>query len=356
MMELKGAVTRPSRALVSCSLLVGCAASAPGPIGARFDGTRFRNAVPAPSPSVWRVARHILFGRGGAWPEAMLAAEATPALAQPRRAGEVAVTFVNHATVLLQLEGLTILTDPVWSERVGPWSWAGPPRARAPGVPFEALPAIDVVLISHNHYDHLDLPTLERLEAAHHPLVLVPLGDAALLRDAGITRVVELDWAQSVELPGGVEIVFLPAQHNSGRTPWTADRSLWGSYLIRRGAGGVYFAGDTAYEAHFAAIRARYGPVDLALLPIGAYLPEAMMRPFHMSPAEAVRAQRDLGARHAVGIHYGTFQLSDEDFEQPVRDLAVALAAAPELPGPFEALPEGTTRTWRLTAPARASP
>ncbi|MCA9669927.1 MAG: MBL fold metallo-hydrolase [Myxococcales bacterium] len=322
-----------------------------------FDGQRFYNPRRIAPQSALRIARHILFGRTGRWPERTLEPQRALALARPLGRSDVAVTFVNHATVLLQIAGLNILTDPVWSHRVGPWSWAGPPRARQPGIPFDMLPRIDVVLISHNHYDHLDLPTLRRLGRRDGPRFFVPLGDRQLLLDAGLRRVQQLDWWQRVPLDADVELIFAPAQHNSGRSPWTANRSLWGSHLVRRrGALAVYFAGDTAYAEHFSEVRRRYGAVDLALLPIGAYAPREMMKAFHMNPAEAVRAQLDLDARVALAIHYGTFQLSAEDFDQPVRDLRQALKALPvSRRRAFLALPEGRTKLLRFHAAARAS-
>ncbi len=322
----------------------------------RLPGERYVHADPLPGRSLWWLAGHVLFGRTGTWPTERVANDPALRLDAALRAGEVAITFVNHATVLVQLRGLNLLTDPVWSERVGPASWAGPERARPPGIPFEELPKIDVVLVSHDHYDHLDLPTLVRLEARDAPLVLVPRGTRDLLVDAGLQRVEELEWWQSLALPGGGRITFTPARHNAGRLPWTVGRSLWGSFVVERDGASVYFAGDTAYAVHFRAIRERLGPVDVALLPIGAYAPRETHRAFHLDPADAVRAQRDLGARHAVAIHYGTFQLTAEDFGQPLIDLERALREAPRgQPGPFHALGEGRTRVFRSDARAPAA-
>lgn len=330
-------------ALLCLGGLVGCASARPYPVSDHFDGDRFFNAARIEPVGPLALARHVLFGRDGAWPDDPLPTETATELPAPGP-GKVAVTFVNHATVLLQFDGLTVLTDPVWSARVGPMSWAGPLRARAPGIRFEDLPRVDVVLISHNHYDHLDLPTLRRLQARDDPAVVVPLGDRGWLEAEGFGRVFELDWWQSLVVDARTAITFTPAQHNSGRSPFSSNRSLWGSFWLQRDGLGVYFAGDTAYAGHFRAVRDRLGAPDVALLPIGAYAPRETMRAFHMDPADAVRAQRDLGARVSVGVHYGTFQLTAEDFDQPPRDLAAALAEAPDLPGPFVVLPEGRTR------------
>lgn len=322
----------------------------------QFDGERFTNPSPIASPGAASVARHIMFGRDGDWPRETI--ESTHKPLAPKRSiedSEVVITLVNHATVLIEFAGLTVLTDPVWSERVGPRSWAGPKRACTPGIPFDALPPIDVVLISHNHYDHMDMPTLIKLERRDAPLFLVPLGDKELLEDAGITRVEELDWWQEVALDAspGMRAIFLPAQHNSGRGLGDDNRSLWGSLLIEDEASrSVYFAGDTAYNAHFEEIRARYGAPSVALLPIGAYAPREKMRPFHMDPDDAVRSFQDLGAHAAVGIHHGTFQLTAEDFDEPAKDLATALEARGLEDAPFLVLPEGSARLFALS-PAR---
>ncbi|MEM6533886.1 MAG: MBL fold metallo-hydrolase [Myxococcota bacterium] len=312
-----------------------------------FDGDRFFNPTRIESPGVFALSRHILFGRDGEWPDDVLVPSATPSLGQAT-ATEVAVTFINHATLLLEFDGLTVLTDPVWSKRVGPFSWAGPRRAIEPGIPFDTLPAIDIVLISHNHYDHLDAPTVERLAYEHEPLFLVPLGVRDWFQDFGIDRVAEFDWWDAIELSQNSEVVFCPAQHNSGRSPFSNDETLWGSFLIRHGGGRVYFAGDTAYESHFREVSQRLGPIDVALLPIGAYAPRETMRAFHMDPTDAVRAHMDLEARVSVAMHFGTFQLTAEDFDAPPRELARARAELGIDPKAFVVLAEGETRVFPI--------
>ncbi|MCA9549179.1 MAG: MBL fold metallo-hydrolase [Myxococcales bacterium] len=336
----------PAPGLLGLGLLAACSSEARYLSSPQFDGARFRNPTQPDEQGLLAVARHILFNRNGAWPERRIERRPILQVDVPTAPDEVAVTFVNHATVLIQTGGLNILTDPVWSEVVGPLSWAGPERAVAPGIPFEDLPPIDVVLISHNHYDHLDLPTLIRLSERDGPRFFVPLGDEALLRAAGIDQVVELDWWQRVDLDEETELIFTPARHASGRSPFDKNRSLWGGHLIKRGAHTIYFAGDTGFSDHFAEIRRRFGPIDLAFLPIGAYLPRETTRAFHLDPGEAVEAHQILEARHSIAIHFGTFQLTGEDFDQPVRDLSRALQTARSLPGPFRALVEG--RTVRL--------
>jgi L-ascorbate metabolism protein UlaG (beta-lactamase superfamily) len=239
--------------------------------------------------------------------------------------GAVRVTFVNHATALIQIDGLNILTDPIWSERASPLSFAGPKRVRPPGLRFEDLPPIDAVLVSHNHYDHMDVPTLARLWREHHPRIFAGLGNAAFLAENGI-EATDLEWWQSVPLAAGVELTSVPTQHFSSRGTRDRDATLWTGFVVKGPAGAVYFGGDTGYGPHFRAVRERLGPMRAALLPIGAYLPRWFMGPVHLAPEEAVQAARDLAAGTAVAIHFGTFRLADDGQDQAPVDLARALA------------------------------
>lgn len=251
--------------------------------------------------------------------------------APPERVGkgEMRVTFVNHATVLIQMDGMNLLTDPIWSERCSPLSWAGPRRFRPPGIRFEDLPPIDAVLISHNHYDHLDIATLLRLKATHAPRVFTPLGNAAFLEGERIPGAVDMDWWDRGELDDTIEFFCVPAEHWSGRG--TADRAmtLWSGWVLRGAAGTLTFAGDTGYGPHLKEIRKRYGPSRMALLPIGAYLPRWFMGPVHMSPADAILAHQDLDASHSLPIHHGTFMLADDGQDQPLEALKHALKGTP---------------------------
>ena len=237
---------------------------------------------------------------------------------------EVVVTFVGHATFLIQVGGTSVLTDPMYSRRASPVRFAGPRRVRAPGVRFDDLPTISLVLLSHNHYDHCDLRTLRRLEQRFHPPIVTPFGNGRLLQSAGIRQVEEIDWwetASAAPLP----ITLTPAQHFSARGPFDRNRALWGGFLIEAGGHRILFAGDTGYGPHFREIAARLGPVDLALLPIGAYEPRWFMKDIHMNPAEAVQAHLDLAARQSIAMHFGTFQLTPEGIDEPVRELAKSL-------------------------------
>lgn len=227
------------------------------------------------------------------------------------------VTWVGHATVLVEMDGVRFLTDPMWSKRASPLAWLGPARRVEPGIAFEDLPAIDFVLISHNHFDHLDLPTLKRLaERDPETRFVVPLGNAKLLRDRGISQVIELDWMEHVDL-GGVEIHCLPSQHWSKRSLNDTNKALWSSWAVIGDERRFYFAGDTGYFGGFAEIGETLGPFDLAAVPIGAYEPTEMMFPSHMDPEQAFQAAVDLQARTALGIHFGTFDLADEPLDEP---------------------------------------
>jgi L-ascorbate metabolism protein UlaG (beta-lactamase superfamily) len=263
---------------------------------------------------------------------------------------ECAVTFVNHATFLLQFAGLNVLTDPIWSERTSPVSWAGPKRVREPGLAFAALPRVDLVLVTHNHYDHLDLPTLRRLHGAHRPLVVTTLGNRPFLAAEGLERVVELDWWQAHEVRPGVKVTVTPAQHFAARGLHDRMDTLWGGFALETPAGKVLFAGDSGYYAGFKEIGRRLGPFDLSFLPIGAYEPRWFMGPVHCDPAEAVQIHADVRARRSLGMHFGCFQLADDGFDQPVTDFLAAREKAAVAPEEF-ALPEvGETRRYEFSS------
>jgi len=236
------------------------------------------------------------------------------------------IAWFGHDTFLLSIGGVLVITDPHLTGRASPLSFIGPKRRVPLPVRIEELPPVDVVLISHNHYDHLDRATVQRLNAqpGGAPQFLVPLGLKAWMAEAGIERVIELDWWQHAEVRG-LTLHLVPAQHFSARTPFDTDRTLWGGWIVDHPSFRFYFAGDTGYGPLFKEIGRRFAPIDLAALPVGAYEPRWFMSPVHVDPEEAVRIHLDVGARRSVGMHWGTFQLTDEALDEPPRALATAL-------------------------------
>ncbi len=234
---------------------------------------------------------------------------------------EVRITFVNHSTLLIQADGMNILTDPIWSDRAGPLSFVGAKRVRAPGIEFEELSPVDAVLVSHNHYDHMDIRTLRALDKKYSPLFLVGLGNREFLEKKGLKRVEELDWWEKTSLSNGRYVFFVPAQHFSGRTPWNIDKSLWGGFVIESSGGHIYFAGDTGFGKFIEQLHENFADIRVALLPIGAFEPRWFMSPIHMDPGDAVRAHQILKSGLSIGIHIGTFHLADEGINAPVEQL-----------------------------------
>ena len=292
------------------------------PLSDHFDGRRFVNPNGSAGQPFSKVPRMLRETRAP-WPTRIaVQTQRPPAL----ESSAAVVTFVGHATFLIQTPAANILTDPMYSERAGPFNLIGPRRVRQPAVRFEDLPPISIVLLSHNHYDHCDRPTLRRLAKRFDPLVITPLGNGRLVRSSGIRRVEELDWWQSVT-SAALPITLTPAQHFSARTPFDRNRALWGGFVIASPRARIYFAGDTAYANLFVEVRSRLGPFDAAVLPIGAYEPRWFMRVVHMNPEEAVRAHVELGSPPSIGMHFGTFQLTTEGIDEPLRALAEARAA-----------------------------
>jgi L-ascorbate metabolism protein UlaG (beta-lactamase superfamily) len=290
------------------------------PLPKHFDRKRFFNPGALPARGFLDLLRWKLTSRPSPSPRFISDVQPSkpPSLVE---GDQLRVTLINHSTLLLQQNGSHILTDPIWSERASPVRSIGPHRRRDPGVHWEDLPRIDTVLLSHNHYDHLDLPTLRRLADRGQSEFIVPLGVARLLRSQNIGPVHELDWGESLSRANAT-IHSVPALHFSARGVLDRNQTLWCGYVIQSGGRTVYFAGDTAFGDHFAQIRAQFGPPRLALLPIGAYEPRWFMSPVHMGPEEAVRAHHILGAETSIAIHHGTFQLTDESLDTPRKRLS----------------------------------
>lgn len=318
-----------------------------GPVSDHFDGLRFFDVNGAPERGFADLLRWKLSGGGAKWPERAPSAYAdTP----PKRIEHgLRLSFVGHASVLVQTAGLNILFDPVWSERASPVTFAGPKRVNDPGIPFDALPPIDFVFVTHCHYDHLDVATLSKLAASHKPRVITPLGNDTIMHayDQAI-RAETCDWWQSAGLGGGCKLTLVPARHWSARGMLDRNKALWAGFILETPDARIYVAGDTGYGdgSLFRNLRERFGALKLAIFPVGAYEPRWFMRGMHMNPAEAVRAFRDCGAEFALGYHFGTFHLTDEAIDAPRAALAAALRAANIAPEQFRTLDPG--QVWEI--------
>ena len=312
-----------------------------GPESDHFNGVTFFRPGRSTDRGMLDLVRWQLGGGRTPWPASFPSPFSDR---PPERVDGLRVALVGHATLLIQVAGRNILTDPVWSERASPFRFVGPRRANPPGIAFDDLPPIDAVLVTHNHYDHLDVATLSRLWHRFRPRIVAPLGNDTIIRAHDDEVAVEtLDWGDSIGFGGGLAIHLEPANHWSARGVNDRRMALWGAYAATTPAGTLYMAGDTGYGDGdtFRTVAARFGPVRLAALPIGAYEPRWFMASQHMNPTDAVRAFGDLGAQHAVGMHWGTFQLTNEAVEQPSDDLAKALAEANTEPDRFRALRPG---------------
>jgi L-ascorbate metabolism protein UlaG (beta-lactamase superfamily) len=299
-----------------------------GPVSRHFDGRRFRNPDGIPHAGPVELARWMLLHRRARWPARV---DSPHAPARPAaRVDDLRVTMVGHATLLVQVAGLNLLLDPIWSERASPTQALGPRRRTPPGVPFDALPPIDLVLVTHNHFDHMDRPTLARLAARHDPRTITTLGNDAILRaEVPDLRVEAHDWGARVALREDVMLHVLPCHHWSSRKGWDKWMALWCAFLLETPVGRLHLVGDTAFDRgrpYEAA--APFGPIRLGAYPIGAYTPRFYLHPEHQTPEEAVEGMRVAGAAHAVAHHWGCFQMTDEPREEPPARLAVALGAA----------------------------
>jgi L-ascorbate metabolism protein UlaG (beta-lactamase superfamily) len=297
------------------------------PLSDHFDGNSFFN----PGMDIHKRIRHVLkmlAGRRGKekWPK-QVKNHSKPQLAPQLSLDKTHITYINHASHLIQLQNLNIITDPIYAKRAGPASILGPKRVRDPGISLKELPAIDVVLISHNHFDHMNLPTLVKLKKLCKPLFIVPLGNRKYLERKRIENVIELDWWQNFQLNDQQSITLVPALHWSMRKVGDRNKALWGGFWIQSGEIKIYFAGDTGYGPHFKEIQRKFDAPDISILPIGSYEPRWFMKQQHINPEEAVLAHLDLQSRLSIATHHQTFRLSYEGYYEPVNDLKKSMIA-----------------------------
>jgi L-ascorbate metabolism protein UlaG (beta-lactamase superfamily) len=368
-MKVRGAIRKAGRLLFA---LIVIAMFAPyvvppfldriyyrGPMSDHFDGEHFYN----PDGMVGHQAtgeamrgpmmfRFLAGSDKQPWPVSVPVTSTKP---PARVLGEaMRVTWIGHSTVLVQTQGLNILTDPVWSERASPVSFAGPKRVREPGVPFEDLPHIDLVLLSHNHYDHFDLPTIERLWARDKPRIVTSLGNDTILAGRGVPAVAR-DWGGQVAIRPGITVIVDRVHHWGSRWGKDRNRALWSGFTVTLPGGNLFFAGDTGPgDMTWPAEAAKHGPVRMALIPVGAFRPRQLMSGNHIGPQEAVQAFRLLGAAYALGVHWGTFQLTTEKIDEPRTFLAAALARAGIAPDRFRTTEAGVQ--WDVPAMPAVQP
>ncbi len=338
-----------SALLVAVSfLIVGMLISAPshsGPTSDHFDGKKFINPGNAQAKGLPDVFQWMMQRKQGPWTERKEFSYGEKPY--PFIKDGVKITFVNHSTFLIQIGNLNIITDPVWSERTSPFRFAGPKRMKQPGIRFEDLPKIDYIILSHNHYDHLDIQTVKNIYKTYNCKIITPLGVKSFLDNNHISSATDLDWWQEISLSDTLSIQSVPAQHFSGRGLNDRDATLWCGYVVKNHQGNIYFAGDTGYNKFtFKEIGERCAPISVALIPIGAYKPTWFMSPIHCSPAEAVQIHYDVKASQSIATHFGTFPLADDGEEEPLIDLTVALKQANLAADKFVVFKEGEGRLF----------
>jgi L-ascorbate metabolism protein UlaG (beta-lactamase superfamily) len=291
-----------------------------------FDGKKFVNPDNAGTHHYGEVLKWWLGGNNkGPWEE--YSKEDLPSFPTPAPSankGQHRITFINHASFLIQIEGQNILTDPVWSFRASPYQWIGPKRKQPVGIDFDDLPHIDTVLLSHNHYDHLDIDTVQKLKTRFNPQFIVPLGVERYLHSQGIDKTIRMDWWDKYGLGNETKLTAVPARHFSGRGLFDRNKTLWCGYVIENNSENIYFAGDTGYGDFLTEISNQFR-IQTSILPIGAYKPRWFMEAIHMSPEEAVKAHQDLRATNSIAMHFGTFPMADDGMYEPIDDLKKAL-------------------------------
>lgn len=310
---------------------------------ANFDGRAFQNQFPEAQQdnSFFHLLKWLTSGQSKPWAR-FVDDNLVPDLSGVSRSGSAKITFVNHATAFIQTADLSVVTDPVFSRRVSPFRWMGPQRRRHPGIALDRLPRVDAVVVSHNHYDHMDLQSLAAIQLKHAPQFIVPLGNRRHLSRIRGAKIIELDWWQQASIGNSV-ITLVPMQHWSLRGLSRRRAALWGGFVFQSSGLKILFSGDSGYNLHFKAIRENFGPLDVSLIPIGAYEPRWFMKKFHMNPPDAVKAHLDLKSALSVAMHFGTFKLSDEGMDDPVDELKRALLDEMIEPSKFHIPKNGET-------------
>ena len=317
-----------------------------GEITDHFNGKTFINPSGIPSNGLPEVFKYMTSREAEKWTEnyeSYVRSEPLPD-GQPDK---INITFVNHSTFIIQYEDITVVTDPIWSKRCSPTQLIGPKRMRPPGVNYEDLKDVDLVIISHNHYDHLDENTIKSLIRDFDPLFIVPLGVEHIISNFGSSKVKSLDWWDDLN-EKGIKITAVPANHFSSRGGFDRDQTLWAGFVIEYHGHRTYFAGDTGYGDIFKTIGARLGPIDISFIPIGAYLPRWFMSPIHVSPEEAVMIHKDVQSNQSIGMHFGTFALADNGPYTPIHDLYKSLLKSNTAKQDFLVPDEGSSYTYSL--------
>lgn len=317
-----------------------------GPKSDHFDGKKFSNPNGLAAQNLLGVLKYGIKRKPEEWVKNYETDVRTESIPIPQE-NEVQVSFVNHSTFLIQIGGYNILTDPIWSKRCSPFQWVGPERMRPPGFSMELLPKIDLVLLSHNHYDHLDVNTLKAIAEKHNPKFIVPLGVGGYLSKLGINDSIELDWDATTSF-GELDIKGISANHFTSRGLFDRDKTLWCGFLLNFNGYKCYFVGDTGYGPNFKQLGEQERQIDLALIPIGAYLPKWFMSPIHISPAEAVQVHKDINSKQSIAMHFGTFPLADDGMHTPQKELKKAISNKDMNEDEFIIPDEGGVYTFKL--------